>query len=345
LRTVDPHPFVPAQADDRDARCRETFRIQATSLARRLLAVPDSSRRVVIGVSGGQDSTHVLNVAAHTMDLLEWPRRNILAITMPGFGTTDRTYSNAVALVRAVGATLHEIKITPIVDQIFTAIGFDRSELGLVFENCQAWTRKLLELATACKVRGIDLGTGDLSELMLGWTTMFGDHAAHYNVNAGVPKTLVSYLIGWTADEIFKHEPAVQKVLRDILATDISPELLPHDSGQITQRTEALIGPYELHDFFGYYFVRFGMAPARIARLALHAFEQKYSIAEIKRWLKLYLTRFFASQYKRSCLPDGPKVGSTCISPRADWRMPTEADPDTWLRNLELVPDTVTRPG
>jgi NAD+ synthase (glutamine-hydrolysing) len=341
LRTVDPHPFVPADPQDRDKRCRETFMIQATSLARRLLALADSSRRVVIGVSGGQDSTHALNVAAHAMDLLELPRTQIVAITMPGFGTTERTYRNAIALSRAVGATLLEIKIAPIVEQVFSAIGYDRSELGLVFENCQAWTRKLLELAIACQRHGIDLGTSDLSELMLGWTTMFGDHAAHYDVNAGVPKTLVSYLIAWTADEIFKNEPAVRTVLRDILATDISPELLPHDGGKITQRTEAMIGPYELHDFFGYHLVRFGFSPFRIARLALHAFAGKYSIGEIKRWLREYLTRFFDNQFKRSCLPDGPKVGSTCVSPRGDWRMPSDAEAAAWLRNLELVPDSI----
>jgi NAD+ synthase (glutamine-hydrolysing) len=341
LRSIDPHPFVPSDPARRNERCHETFMIQATSLARRLVALSEPSRRVVIGVSGGRDSTHALNVAAHAMDLLELPRSRIVAITMPGFGTTARTHSNAVTLSRAVGATLLEIKITPIVEQVFAALGYDRSELGLVFENCQAWTRKLLELAVVCQRRGLDLGTSDLSELMLGWTTMFGDHAAHYDVNAGVPKTLVSYLIAWTADEIFRGEPAVQNVLHDILATDISPELLPHDGDKITQKTEATIGPYELHDFFGYHFVRFGFAPSRIARMALHAFAGKYTIGEIKRWLRVYVTRFFANQFKRSCLPDGPKVGSTCVSPRADWRMPSDAEPDVWLRNLDLVPESL----
>jgi NAD+ synthase (glutamine-hydrolysing) len=174
---------------------------------------------------------------------------------------------------------------------------------------------------------------------MLGWTTMFGDHAAHYGVNVGVPKTLVSFLIAWTADEMFRSEPAVQKVLRDILATEISPELLPHDGGKIAQRTEETIGPYELHDFFGYHFVRFGFSPARIARLALEAFAGKYTIGQIKQWLRVYLTRFFANQFKRSCLPDGPKVGSTCVSPRGDWRMPSDAEAQAWLRNLEMVPE------
>jgi NAD+ synthase (glutamine-hydrolysing) len=339
-RSIDAHPFVPGDPRLRDERCRETFQIQATSLARRLVALSEPSRRVVIGVSGGRDSTHALIVAAHAIDLLELPRSRIVALTMPGFGTTERTYCNAVALSRAVGATLLEIKITPIVEQVFTALEYDRATLGLVFENCQAWTRKLIELAVVCQRRGLDLGTSDLSELMLGWTTMFGDHAAHYDVNAGVPKTLVSYLIAWTADEVFKTEPAVQKVLRDILETDISPELLPHDSGKITQKTEGTIGPYELHDFFGYYFVRFGFSPLRIARLALHAFAGKYTIGEIKRWLRIYVSRFFANQFKRSCLPDGPKVGSTCVSPRADWRMPSDAEPDAWMRNLDLIPES-----
>jgi NAD+ synthase (glutamine-hydrolysing) len=341
LRTVDPRPFVPSDTARRDERCRETFLIQATSLARRLIVLPEHSRRVTIGVSGGRDSTHALNVAAHAMDLLDLPRSRIVAMTMPGFGTTPRTWHNALALIQAVGADLLEIKIAPIVEQIFAAIEYDPRELGLVFENCQAWTRKVLELAVSCHRRGIDVGTSDLSELMLGWTTMFGDHAAHYDVNAGVPKTLITYLIGWTADEIFRDEPAVQKVLHDILATEISPELLPHDSGNITQRTEETIGPYELHDFFGYYFVRFGFAPAKIARLALHAFPSQFTIGEIKHWLNEYLTRFFANQFKRSCLPDGPKVGSTCISPRGDWRMPSDAESDTWLRNLALVPDQI----
>jgi NAD+ synthase (glutamine-hydrolysing) len=339
LRSVDPRPFVPADPALRDQRCRETFMIQATSLARRLIALPESSRRVTIGVSGGQDSTHALNVAAFAFDLLHLPRSNIVALTMPGFGTTDRTYNNAVALIKAVRATCLEIPITAIVDQLFKAIGYDAAELGLVFENCQAWTRKLLELAVACHRRGIDLGTSDLSELMLGWTTMFGDHAAHYGVNVGVPKTLVSYLIAWTADEIFKKEPAVQSVLHDILATAISPELLPHKEGEIMQRTEDTIGPYELHDFFGYHFVRFGFAPLRIARIAYHAFDGAYSIADIKKWLRGFVTRFVANQYKRSCLPDGPKVGSTCVSPRGDWRMPSDAEAETFLRSVDLVPD------
>jgi NAD+ synthase (glutamine-hydrolysing) len=339
MRAIDPHPFVPSDPTQRDERCREVFKIQATSLARRLLSLPANSRRVTIGVSGGQDSTHALNVAAHTMDLLSLPRSNIIAMTMPGFGTTDRTYHNAVALIRAVRATFLEIKISPIVEQIFTAIRYDRSQLGLVFENCQAWTRKLLELAIACHQRGINLGTSDLSELMLGWTTMFGDHAAHYGVNVGVPKTLISYLIGWTADELFKEEPSVQQVLHDILATEISPELLPHDAGLITQKTQETIGPYELHDFFGYYFMRFGFSPLRIARLALHAFEGRYTIGEIKNWLRVFITRFFANQFKRSCLPDGPKVGTTCVSPGGDWRMQSDAEAEAWLRSLELVPN------
>ena len=338
-RDIPSHPFVPQNPADRSQRCREVFMIQSTGLATKLRSLPEDARRVVVAVSGGQDSTHALNVAVHTMDLLGLPRSRIVALTMPGLGTTERTYSNACTLIRAVGATFREIDIKPAVRQFFGDIEHSEDKKDLVYENTQAWTRKLEELATAAQVKGIVLGTGDLSELALGWCTMFGDHASHYGVNAGIPKTLISYLIRWTADEVFEKETAVRDVLLDILDTPISPELLPPREREIAQKTEENIGPYELHDFFIYYFMRFGFSPSRIARMALHAFEGKYELREIKTWLRVFIVRFFQNQFKRNCLPEGPKVGMTCISPRGDWRMPSDASPAVWLSDLDRIPD------
>jgi NAD+ synthase (glutamine-hydrolysing) len=340
-RHISPHPFVPHNLDERDERCHEVFMIQSSGLATKLMSLPEDTRKVIIGVSGGQDSTHALNVAVHTMDMLKLPRTNVVAITMPGFGTTDRTYDNACTLIQSVGATFHEIDIKPVVRQFFADIDHSEDKQNLVYENTQAWSRKLEEMATAAKVKGIVLGTGDLSELALGWCTMFGDHASHYGINAGIPKTLISYLIKWTAEVVFKDEIDVQEVLMDILATPISPELLPPEEGEIAQKTEEKIGPYELHDFYTYYLVRFGFSPSRIARMCLHAFEGKYDLATIKSWLRVYITRFFQNQFKRNCLPEGPKVGLTCISPRGDWRMPSDASPAIWLADLDQVPDEV----
>ena len=339
LRDIPSHPFVPQNPAERSQRCREVFMIQATGLATKLKSLPEDARKVVVAVSGGQDSTHALNVAVHTMDMLGQPRSGVVALTMPGLGTTERTYGNACALIRAVGATFREIDIKPAVRQFFGDIAHSEDKKDLVFENTQAWTRKLEELATAAQVRGIVLGTGDLSELALGWCTMFGDHASHYGVNAGIPKTLISYLIRWTADEVFEREQAVRDVLLDILDTPISPELLPPREAEIAQKTEEKIGPYELHDFFIYYFMRFGFSPSRIARMALHAFGGKYDLREIKTWLRVFIVRFFQNQFKRNCLPEGPKVGMTCISPRGDWRMPSDASPAVWLADLERIPD------
>jgi NAD+ synthase (glutamine-hydrolysing) len=340
-RRVAPHPFVPADPGKRDVRCRETFLIMASSLARRLHSLPADARRVVIGISGGQDSTEALLVAVHAMDLLGLPRAHVLGVTMPGFGTSQRTYQNACALVRALGATLREIDITRLAGQVFDAIGHDPRVEDVTFENVQAWTRKFLLFALASQERGIDLGTGDLSELALGWATYGGDHMSHYGVNAGVPKTLVSELIRWAADTIFHREADVTRILHAVLDTPISPELLRLDArGEITQRSEDVVGPYELHDFFLYYFVRFGFGPRRIARLALHAFDGRYALADVRRWLIVFLRRFFANQFKRDCTPDAPKVGSGgSLSPRGDWRMPSDAAVTAWLAEAESLPE------
>ncbi len=339
-RRREPHPFVPADPTKRDTRCREVFSIQATSLARRLMALPPESRRVTVGVSGGQDSTQALLVAARALDLIGLERNRIVALTMPGFGTTDRTLGNARRLIAALRATVREIPIRELGESVFAAIGHPSELENATFENVQAWLRKFLLFATASQEKAIDLGTGDLSEIAIGFATYGGDHMSHYAVNSGVPKTLISYLIAWVADVIFREEPEVQQVLRDILDTPISPELLrPSASGDIQQRTEDIVGPYELHDFFLYHVLRFGSGPRRVARLCLHGFGDKYPIAEIRRWLRLFVARFFANQFKRDCVPDGPKVGSGgSLSPRGDWRMPADASAAAWLAEVDEIP-------
>ena len=341
VRRVDPHPFVPTDPSRRDARCREIFLIMATSLARRLEALPAHARRVIVGVSGGRDSTQALLVAVHAMDLLGRPRTDVVGVTMPGFGTSDRTYQVACALVRALGATLREVDVKPLAGHVFTAIGHDAEVENVTFENVQAWGRKFVLFSIASQVGGIDLGTGDLSELALGFATYGGDHMSHYAINAGVPKTLISELIRWAADAIFAAEPAVATALAEVLDTPISPELLrPRPDGTIAQHTEALVGPYELHDFFLYHFLRFGFGPRRIARMAVAAFEDRYALGEIRRWLLVFLERFFANQFKRDCVPDAPKVGSGgSLSPRGDWRMPSDASVAAWLAEAETIPD------
>jgi len=343
LRRIEPHPFVPADPARRDVRCREIFLITSTSLARRLEALPEDGRRVVIGVSGGQDSAQALLVAAHAMDLLGLPRSRIIGVTLPGFGTSRRTYENACTLVRTIGATLREVDIKLVAGEMFTSIGHDPSVEDRTFENVQAWARKFLLFSLASREHGIDLGTSDLTELALGFTTYGGDHMSHYGVNAGVPKTLVSELIRWAAEKIFHDEPDVAAVLRGILDTPISPELLRLDrAGEIAQKAEEIVGPYELHDFFLYHFLRFGFGPRRIARMALHAFDGRYPLATIRRWLLVFLERFFANQFKRDCLPDAPKVGSGgSLSPRGDWRMPADASAAAWLAEAEQIPAEV----
>lgn len=346
VRQVDPHPFVPADSARRDQRCREVFLIQATSLARRLEALPEKARRMVVGVSGGQDSTHALLVAAHAADLLGVRRERIVAVTMPGLGTTERTRGNALRLIAALGARGRELPISALSEAVYAAVDHPPEREDVTFENVQAWLRKVLLFATASREGGIDLGTGDLSEIALGWCTYGGDHMSHYAVNAGVPKTLIGYLINWAAEVVFGGETEVQAVLRDILATPISPELLrPGAGGEIVQRSEDIVGPYELHDFFLYHLLRFGCGPRRVARLALHAFDGRYTLAEIRRWLIEFLGRFFASQFKRDCVPNGPKVGSGgALSPRGDWRMPADASPALWLAEAEAVPAGLARP-
>jgi NAD+ synthase (glutamine-hydrolysing) len=340
-RRVSPTPFVPTDPGERAHRCRELFLIQATSLARRLLALPDAQRRIVLGVSGGRDSTQALLVAVHAVDLMHLPRTHVVGVTMPGFGTSDATYRAACTLVRSLGATLREIDIRKVADQTFAAIGHDPADENLTFENVQAWTRKMLLFAAAGQEGAIDLGTGDLSELALGFATYGGDHMSHYGVNAGVPKTLITELIRWAADHVFTSEPEVARTLGEVLALPISPELLrPGADGAIRQRSEDIVGPYELHDFFLYYFLRFGLGPRRIARMALAAFGGRYDTAQIKRWVLVFLQRFFASQFKRDCLPDSPKVGSGgSLSPRSDWRMPADASVDAWLAEARTLPD------
>lgn len=343
LRDIDPHPFVPSDMARRDERCHEVFSIQATSLARRLDALPEESRRVVVGISGGQDSTHALLVAARAVDLLGLERNRILAVTMPGLGTTERTLRNARALAEAIRGQFYELPVSRISEDIFQVIEHPSSLEDATFENVQAWVRKFLLLAVASRHRGIDIGTGDLSELALGWCTYGGDHISHYGVNAGVPKTLITYLIRWAAETVFAGEVALQAVLRDILDTPISPELKrPDAQGGISQRSEDLVGPYELHDFFLYHLSRFGTDPRRVARMALQAFAGRYDIGVIRRWLIVFLERFFANQFKRDCLPDGPKVGSGgSLSPRGDWRMPSDASAAAWLAAARAIPESL----
>jgi len=287
------------------------------------------------------DSTQALLVAIHAVDLLGLPRSSVTGITMPGFGTSDATYRVACRLVRSLGATLREMDIRKVANEAFTALGHDPHVEDLTFENVQAWTRKLLLFATAGQAGAIDLGTSDLSELALGFATYGGDHMSHYGVNAGIPKTLISALIGWAGETVFASEREVADALRDVLALPISPELLrPGADGAIVQRSEDVVGPYELHDFFLYHFVRFGLGPQRLARMALAAFAPRHDLAFVKRWLLVFLERFFASQYKRDCVPNSPKVGSGgSLSPRGDWRMPADASAAAWLEAARAIPD------
>ena len=326
-RKVPPLPFVPGSREDRDEACEEIFHIQCAGLAKRL----ESSRaeKAVIGISGGLDSTLALLVVSETFGMLKRDPSGILAITMPGFGTTSRTKNNSSALAHLLGAELREIDIRDACLQHFKDIGHDSKTLDVTYENVQARERTQILMDTANRERGLVIGTGDLSEIALGWSTYNGDHMSMYAVNCGVPKTLVRHLVSWYAEQ---KGGEMRKVLEDIVATPVSPELLPADGdGSIVQKTESILGAYELHDFYLYHFLKYGAEPEKLRFLANYAFNGKYDAAEIDRTLKLFLQRFFSQQFKRSCIPDGPKVGSISLSPRADWRMPSDASAALWL--------------
>jgi NAD+ synthase (glutamine-hydrolysing) len=328
-REVDMHPFVPGGRAERAARCERILQMQSVGLAKRLEA--SKAKAAVIGLSGGLDSTLALLVTKRAMDRLGRPAKDILTVTMPGFGTTQTTRNSARALAAALGVLFGEIDITASVRQHLSDIGHSEREHNNVYENAQARMRTLILMNLANKFEGIVIGTGDLSELALGWATYNGDHMSMYGVNAGVPKTLVRYLIGHVAD----MEIGLRDVLLAILHTPVSPELLPAENGMITQRTEDILGPYELHDFFLYHMIRKGRSPSMIRKLAVHAFGGKYSEGEILAAIRLFYKRFFANQFKRSALPDGPKIGSVTLSPRADWRMPSDVDGNAWLLDLD----------
>ena len=326
LREVNPLPFVPASDNDMEARCSEITNIQVAGLARRLDVT--HTRSLVIGISGGLDSTLALLIAVRTFDRLGLDRKGIVGVTMPGFGTTGRTYNNALTMMRTLGITMREIPIADAVNLHFRDIGHDPSVTDVTYENSQARERTQILMDIANQTGGMVLGTGDLSELALGWATYNGDHMSMYGVNAGVPKTLVRHLVRYFVATIDNDE--ARAALIDVIDTPISPELTPAASdGTIAQRTEDLVGPYELHDFFLYYTLRYGFTPEKIEYLACHAFPGRE--AEIAKWIKVFFRRFFNQQFKRSCLPDGPKVGSVCLSPRGDWRMPSDASSALWL--------------
>ena len=319
-RTFEKHPFVPP-VTNRDESCHEIFSIQVGGLAKRWLHT--HSETVVIGISGGLDSTLALLVCVKTADKLGIDRKKIIGITMPGFGTTDRTYTNAINLMKSLGITMLEISIKEACLLHFKDINHNPDLHNVVYENTQARERTQILMDIANQKQGIVIGTGDLSEMALGWSTYNGDHMSMYGVNSGVPKTLVRYLVDWAAHQL---DSTSEEILRDILDTPVSPELLPADgNGDIAQKTENIVGPYELHDFFLYYMVRFGFSPAKILFLAKNAFSDCYPDEVIEKWLKTFIHRFFAQQFKRSCIPDGPKVGSINLSPRGDWRMPSDA--------------------
>ena len=332
-RFVDPSPFVPSNQEEKTHRCEDVFMIQAMGLKKRMEHT--YAKTAVIGISGGLDSTLALLVTAKAFDLLGKDRKDIVAVTMPGFGTTDRTYENAVNMIQCLGATFKEVSIKKAVQQHFEDIGHDASVHDVTYENSQARERTQILMDIANKENGMVIGTGDMSELALGWATYNGDHMSNYGVNGGVPKTLVRHLVGYYADTCGEEQLA--NILKDVLDTPVSPELLPPENGEIVQKTEDLVGPYELHDFFLYYVLRKGYAPEKIYRLAKVAFAGVYDDAYILKWLKTFFRRFFTQQFKRSCLPDGPKVGTVAVSPRGDLRMPSDACARIWLDEIEKL--------
>lgn len=332
-RLVDKYPFIP-KGDKLREHCEEILNIQVCGLAKRLSHI--NCKTVVIGVSGGLDSTLALLVATQTFDKLGYDRRGIIGITMPGFGTTDRTYNNAITLMQDLGITIREISIAASVKQHFTDIEHNIDVHDITYENSQARERTQILMDISNQVGGIVIGTGDLSELALGWCTYNGDHMSMYAVNVGIPKTLIKHLVSYVAEN--GVEDSIKLTLEDIVNTPISPELTPADeNGKIVQKTEDLVGPYELHDFFLYYVLRFGFRPKKIFWLAQQAFKEEYADGVILHWLRIFYKRFFSQQFKRSCLPDGPKVGSVSLSPRGDWRMPSDAMPTDWIKDLEDI--------
>lgn len=330
-RFVDASPFVPGDKNDREKRCEEILAIQSMGLKKRLAHT--GCKQAVIGISGGLDSTLALLVTVRAFDALAIPRENITAVTMPGFGTTDRTYDNAVGLVKSLDASLREISIVDSVNQHFSDIGHDAAIHDVTYENCQARERTQILMDIANKNGGMVIGTGDMSELALGWATYNGDHMSMYAVNCSVPKTLVRHLVRYYADTC--GDAKLSEVLLDVLDTPVSPELLPPKDGKISQKTEDLVGPYELHDFYLYQVLRFGFSPAKVYRLAKLAFAGRYEDAVILKWLETFYRRFFSQQFKRSCIPDGPKVGTIALSPRGDLRMPSDASVNVWMREIE----------
>ena len=326
-RTFPKAPFVPDNQDERDKRCDEILSLQSMGLKKRLEHT--NCKHAVVGISGGLDSTLAVLVTARAFDLLDIPRENLICVTMPCFGTTDRTYQNAVSLIKELGATLKEVRIEKAVRQHFADIGHDENNHDVTYENSQARERTQILMDMANQYNGMVIGTGDMSELALGWTTYNGDHMSMYAVNCSVPKTLVRYLVLYYAETT--ENKKLSEVLMDVLDTPVSPELLPPVDGVISQKTEDLVGPYELHDFFLYYMLRFGFPKAKLYRMAKLTFDGVYDDETIKKWLDKFYWRFFSQQFKRSCLPDGPKVGSVAVSPRGDLRMPSDASPTAWI--------------
>jgi NAD+ synthase (glutamine-hydrolysing) len=326
-RYINPMPFVPSRYAEKKHRCDEIVHIQAHGLIKRMSHA--HIKKAVIGISGGLDSTLALLSTHRAFEMMDWDVQNIIAVTMPGFGTTSRTKSNAVKLCEALGITLKTVDITDLSLKEFEAIEHDKDEHSVTYENVQARARTSILMNMANKEGGLVIGTGDLSEIALGWSTYNGDHMSMYALNSGIPKTLIQYVI-----EYYKSNASIAEIIDDILDTPISPELLPHESDEIVQETESIVGPYELHDFFLYHFIKYGANPKKIRFLASIAFDTKYDEETITKWLNLFLRRFFTQQFKRSCMPDGPKVGTISLSPRADWKMASDADVKIWLEEL-----------
>ncbi len=328
-------PFVPEKKEELYDVCELALNVQAHALAMRLLKSRSSA--AVIGISGGLDSTLAILVAARAVDILKWPRSSIIAVTMPCFGTTVRTKSNAEKLSEGLGADLRVVDIKASVSQHFADIGHNKENYNVVFENAQARERTQVLMDIANAENALVIGTGDLSELALGWATYNGDHMSMYGVNSSVPKTLIRHIVEYSANRLAESESAVSQILFDILDTPVSPELLPAENGEISQCTEGIVGPYELHDYFLYHFVKHGFSPEKIYRLAKASFSEKYDTDTVKKWLSVFVRRFFAQQFKRSCLPDGPKVSSISLSPRGAWCMPSDADAADWQRSLDKI--------